>query len=95
MYLLIGIGVPFPINIPSLKALNIEIEASSIRPLFLSSSSRSIWVVISLEDNINLFDNILTVTPRIIDKVQKILKHDKNNDKDVKFQEDIDKKKKE
>ena len=51
--------------------------------------------LISLEDNINLVDNILTVTPRIIDKVQKILKHDKNNDKDVKFQEDIDKKKKE
>ena len=54
--------------------------------------------LISLEDNINLVDNILTVTPRIIDKVQKILKHDKNNDKnndkDVKFQEDIDKKKK-
>ena len=52
--------------------------------------------LISLEDNINLVDNILTVTPRIIDKVQKILKHDKNNDKnndkDVKFQEDIDKK---
>ena len=47
--------------------------------------------LISLEDNINLVDNILT----IIDKVQKILKHDKNNDKDVKFQEDIDKKKKE
>ena len=47
--------------------------------------------LISLEDNINLVDNILTV----IDKVQKILKHDKNNDKDVKFQEDIDKKKKE
>ena len=51
--------------------------------------------LISLEDYINLVDNILTVTPRIIDKVQKILKHDKNNDKDVKFQEDIDKKKKE
>ena len=55
--------------------------------------------LIYLEDNINLVDNILTVTPRIIDKVQKILKHDKNNDKnndkDVKFQEDIDKKKKE
>ena len=42
--------------------------------------------LISLEDNINLVDNILTVTPRIIDKVQKILKHDSN----VKFQEDMD-----
>lgn len=42
--------------------------------------------LISLEDNVNLVDNILTVTPRIIDKVQKILKHDNN----VKFQEDID-----
>ena len=43
--------------------------------------------LISLEDNVNLVDNILTVTPRIIDKVQKILKHDSN----VKFQEDMDK----
>lgn len=42
--------------------------------------------LISLEDNVNLVDNILTVTPRIIDKVQKILKHDNN----IKFQEDID-----
>ena len=42
--------------------------------------------LISLEDNINLVDNILTVTPRIIDKVQRILKHDSN----VKFQEDMD-----
>ena len=42
--------------------------------------------LISLEDNVNLVDNILTVTPRIIDKVQKILKHDSN----IKFQEDID-----
>ncbi len=42
--------------------------------------------LISLEDNVNLVDNILTVTPRIIDKVQRILKHDSN----VKFQEDMD-----
>ncbi|MPM94987.1 putative spore protein YtfJ [bioreactor metagenome] len=42
--------------------------------------------LISLEDNVNLVDNILTVTPKIIDKVQKFLKHDSN----VKFQEDID-----
>lgn len=43
--------------------------------------------LISLEDdNVNLVDNILTVTPRIIDKVQRILKHDSN----IKFQEDID-----
>lgn len=42
--------------------------------------------LISLEDNVNLVDNILTVTPRIIDKVQRILKHDN----DIKFQEDID-----
>ena len=41
--------------------------------------------LISLEDNVNLVDNILTVTPRIIDKVQRILKHDNN----VKFQEDL------
>lgn len=41
--------------------------------------------LISLEDNVNLVDNILTVTPRIIDKVQKILKHDNN----IKFQEDL------
>ncbi len=45
--------------------------------------------LISLEDNVNLVDNILTVTPRIIEKVQKILKHDD----EVKFQEDIDEKK--
>lgn len=42
--------------------------------------------LISLEDNVNLVDNILTVTPRIIDKVQKIFKHDN----DIKFQDDID-----
>ena len=42
--------------------------------------------LISLEDNVNLVDNILTVTPRIIDKIQRILKHDSN----IKFQEDID-----
>ena len=42
--------------------------------------------LISLEDNVNLVDNILTVTPRIIEKVQKILKRDS----DIKFQEDID-----
>lgn len=42
--------------------------------------------LISLEDNVNLVDNILTVIPRIIDKVQRILKHDSN----VKFQEDMD-----
>ena len=42
--------------------------------------------LISLEDNVNLVDNILTVTPRIIDKVQKIFKHDSN----IKFQDDID-----
>lgn len=41
--------------------------------------------LISLEDNVNLVDNILTVTPKIIDKVQRILKHDSN----VKFQEDM------
>lgn len=41
--------------------------------------------LISLEDNVNLVDNILAVTPRIIDKVQRILKHDS----DVKFEEDI------
>lgn len=40
--------------------------------------------LISLEDNVNLVDNILAVTPRIIDKVQKILKHD-----NIKFQEDL------
>lgn len=43
--------------------------------------------LISLDDNANLVDNILTVTPRIIEKVQRILKHDSN----VKFQEDINK----
>lgn len=42
--------------------------------------------LMSLEDDVNLVDNILTVTPKIIDKVQKILKHDS----DVKFQEDMD-----
>lgn len=42
--------------------------------------------LISLEDNVNLVDNILTVTPKIIEKVQKILKHDSY----VKFQDDID-----
>ena len=42
--------------------------------------------LISLEDKVNLVDNILTVTPRIIDKVQKIFKHDSN----IKFQDDID-----
>ncbi len=42
--------------------------------------------LISLEDNVNLVDNILTVTPKIIEKVQKILKHDSH----VKFQDDID-----
>lgn len=48
--------------------------------------------LISLEDNVNLVDNILTVTPRIIDKIQKILKHDNhnNNDDEIKFQEDLD-----
>ena len=45
--------------------------------------------LISLEDNVNLVDNILTVTPRIIDKIRKILKHDNhnNNDDEIKFQE--------
>ena len=40
----------------------------------------------------NLVDNILTVKPRIIDKIQKILKHDNhnNNDDEIKFQEDLD-----
>lgn len=42
--------------------------------------------LISLEDNVNLVDNILTVTPKIIEKVQKILKHDSH----MKFQDDID-----
>lgn len=42
--------------------------------------------LISLEDNVNLVDNILTITPKIIDKVQRIFKHDN----DVKFQDDID-----
>ncbi len=42
--------------------------------------------LISLEDNVNLVDNILAVTPKIIEKVQKILKHDSH----VKFQDDID-----
>ena len=42
--------------------------------------------LISLEDNVNLVDNILTVTPKIIEKVQKILKHDSH----VKFKDDID-----
>ncbi len=46
--------------------------------------------LISLEDNVNLVDNILTVTPRIIDKVQRIFKHENS---DIKFQEDIDKEK--
>ena len=47
--------------------------------------------LISLEDNVNLVDNILTVTPRIIDKIQKILKHDNHhNDDEIKFQEDLD-----
>ncbi len=53
-YRLTGIGVPFPINIPSLKALSMVIEDSSISPLFLSSSSKSICVVISLEDNCSI-----------------------------------------
>ncbi|WP_455538238.1 GerW family sporulation protein [Terrisporobacter sp.] len=44
--------------------------------------------LISLEDNINIVDNILTVTPKIIDKIQKILKH--NSDKEVEFQEDLE-----
>ena len=35
--------------------------------------------LISLEDNINLVDNILTVTPRIIEKVQKILTQKKES----------------
>lgn len=46
--------------------------------------------LISLEDNVNLVDNILTVTPRIIDKVQKLFKHENHY---IKFQEDIDKEK--
>ena len=50
--------------------------------------------LISLEDNINLVDNILTVTPRIIEKVQRILKHD-THDTNVKFQEDMNNNKKE
>ena len=36
--------------------------------------------LLSLEDNINLVDNILTVTPRIIDKVQRIIKPENSND---------------
>lgn len=43
--------------------------------------------LISLEDNVNLVDNILTVTPRIIEKVQKIIHPDKSS---VKFEKNFD-----
>lgn len=48
--------------------------------------------LLSLEDNINLVDNILTVTPRIIEKVQRIIKPEKSN---VKFERVFDDKDKE
>ncbi|RDY25036.1 sporulation protein YtfJ [Romboutsia maritimum] len=37
--------------------------------------------LMSLDDNINLIDNILTVTPKIIEKIQKLSKNEKKSNK--------------
>ncbi|WP_199533989.1 GerW family sporulation protein [Romboutsia weinsteinii] len=36
--------------------------------------------LMSLDDNINLVDNILTITPKVIEKIQNFSNHNKKND---------------
>lgn len=46
--------------------------------------------LISMEDNVNLVDNIMTITPKLIDKLQRIIRHDEDKN-EIKMEDDIDK----
>ncbi|MGL5328768.1 MAG: spore germination protein GerW family protein [Peptostreptococcaceae bacterium] len=52
--------------------------AISIQPVAFVVVEDGVTRLMSLNDNVNLVDNILTVTPRVIEKIQKISK-DKGN----------------
>lgn len=52
--------------------------AISIQPVAFVVVEDGVTRLMSLDDNVNLVDNILTVTPRVIEKIQKLTK-DKNN----------------
>lgn len=55
--------------------------AISIQPVAFVVVEDGETRLMSLDDNINLVDNILTVTPKVIEKIQKMTKEKNNKDK--------------
>ncbi|MGO0882721.1 GerW family sporulation protein [Clostridioides difficile] len=77
------------------KDKNVEIKSEKADTNFAGGSAGAISVqpvafvvvesgetrIMSLDSNINLVDNILSITPRVLEKIQNISQNNKNSDK--------------